>query len=197
MKTNFKLLVLSGIIIPSLMSAQANLVQNPSFESGAVVTGPNQIPNAAGWSIYSSTPDLFDKNCVANTQYDLSNKFGTLNEKTGLNRYAGVAISTQNVGGNYILAYRESVLGMLTGLLPQGCYQVKIDVANADPAVFLGAQTNISRIQVVLRSSSNSIAPKLILTTGVPAVTQWTNYVGSFSITSSENNKYDRVEIGM
>ena len=103
-----KTIIVSIILL--LLSANLfsqNLISNPSFQLGTIPTDYNQVPFATDWTrdcgkvrltspghaLNPGSPDLFDGRST-NTCYDFTNKWGTLLEKNGMNRYVGF------VGGN-------------------------------------------------------------------------------------------------
>lgn len=211
--TRITLLLLSVIITINL--AGQNIILNPGFELGTIVTNSDQVDHATGWNRncgtnYSSTnsngipgsPDLFDRNAT-HTCYDFTNKWGIISERTGQNRYVGFSGASTVYGVQY---YGETVEGTLTQALAPCTYTVSFYAAAIQGQDYycngsITAQTpdpTYNKVEVVLRKNNNCTAGKVVYTSPDITAKTWTNYGGSFSLTSADVAAgYDRIEFRM
>lgn len=189
-----------------------NLVKNASFEQGSVPNNQSQLHYATDWSHYKGdcisynpsiqsthpSSDLFDKNSPSIPMGVPNNKFTTsagLPERTGQNRYAGIYTVTYPPSP----ASEERIRGTLTGKLQKGSYDLSLYLARAKnfyaPSNSELDPVNYYNVEVVLRNGNSCTQGKLIYTS--PSVTnfQWQQYGTSFSISQSDANIYDKVEI--
>lgn len=213
MKKSIKTICLSlPIVIAANLTGQ-NLISNPGFELGTSVTNADQVDHATGWSRKCATeyqmtavpngipgsPDLFDKN-TTNTCYDFSNKWGTLAERTGQNRYVGFSGSSVKYGVAY---YGESVEGTLTQALSPCTYTVSFyaaaikgyDNSCNGNITLMTPNPTYNTVQVVLRKDNNCSSGKVVYTSPNITTQTWTNFTGSFSLNSTDVAAgYNRIE---
>ncbi len=184
-----------------------NLISNPGFELGTIPTNENQVPFATDWTrdcgkfkltspgnpIVPGSPDLFDGRST-NTCYDFTNKWGTLTERNGMNRYVGFAGGNYSVNdGNYY--YSETVEGKIIQALLANCtYKISFYAASAQGFGLNGCGTIPSAktpqqydiIEVVLRKNNNCNTSKIIYSSPVLNSVNWTQYSGQFSLNTAE-----------
>jgi len=196
-----------------------NLIENPSFEDGAIPNGPNQVSYASFWGVgcgdlwitsgggfvAPGTPDLFDDRSP-NCAYDIpSNKWAVNTvERTGGHRYVGMAGGTNTVGGDGNYHYQETVIGTLKSTLGANCiYNIGMWTAAIDgfsvtsnpctPSPIMNSNANA--IEVVLRKTNCSGASKIIFSSSTVIPKNWINLTGTFTLTTAEAAiGYDKIE---
>jgi Secretion system C-terminal sorting domain len=226
-KTSTRRIVLSSVLGLGLVSSlnkltAQNIIQNPSFDIGQIVTGHGQITKATGWTFgcgnqwtnvsgvfANTTPDLYDDNSTS-IAYDvpLNNTGGapSLYSQDGDGRFVGFYGQEQNnpqSGWPQLAAttYGESILGTLTSTLNAGCtYNISFWAAHdatmgsSVPNLVFAPHPNLI-IQAVLRKNGNCTAEKVVYTTGAITSTNWTNFAGTFTLTAADAAVgYDRIE---
>ena len=201
MKNKFLLFTL---FVLQLAIGQQNLISNPDFELGAVPTLKGQINFATGWSepctdayMYTSGgsgADLLDRNSTNNDIKVPANIWGTLNERTGDNRYAHLW-QTENTatgsGGNAQLK-GERITGSLTQTLKAGCYNICFWAAIAPNSLtFLDKGKQI--VEVLLVNGNNCNGLLLFETPGIPDFNIWNQYCKTFTLSNAQAGIYNRI----
>ncbi|CAL2074742.1 T9SS type A sorting domain-containing protein [Tenacibaculum sp. 190524A02b] len=209
-KTTIISLLMSLFLIQFCISQ--NLVENPSFEQGTPPNNQGELHRATYWTHYKGeciaynpniqstfpSSDLFDKNSSSAQIGVPNNKFTTsagLAERTGKNRYAGIYTAIYPPSP----ASEERIRGTLKNVLQAGGYDLSLYLARAKNFYALSNPqldpVNYYNVEVVLRKGNSCIQSKIIYTS--PSITnfQWQKYSTIFSISQSEANIYDKVEI--
>jgi len=183
-----------------------NIINNPSFESGSIPTADDQVSYASGWSkncgtyyVYPtgntplSNPDLFDGRS-SNSCNDFTNKWGSLNERNGANRYVGFSggnVSSHN--NNYY--FNETVEGTLNTALVTGCnYNISFYAANKQgyglngcgTATYPSTNLTYNKIEVVLRKDNDCSNGKSVFISSPISSTNWTLYSGQFTLSAAD-----------
>lgn len=188
--------VLLACLCLSTAAWSQNLVKNPSFEDGSAITAPGQINHADFWSDDCSHPDIPQKSDVfdalsTNPSTGVPNNlYGSMPERTGLNRYAHIFAG----GGAATTPFRtEGIKGTLEEPLGQGCYNFSF-YAVSDGSIFVPFTFPDQILEVHLVSGSNCTG-KLVYTSpsSIPDNGTWNNYSSSFTISASEDGLYDRI----
>ncbi len=169
--------------VPSC-SGICNLVANGNFEQNTgLPTGYSDIYKACGWqdATYSGTADYFHTNSPSGSFQIPCNVFGDQSDNSGLQAYAGMWF--QPGGGENI--YTK----LITGLLPNTSYLLKMDVSLADGVsaaafpiqAYLGTNTPI-----IGGSFPFNINNPSMLFTSAPVTNSggWTTLTFNFTTTS-------------
>lgn len=184
-----------------------NFIRNPDLELGIPVTAFGQITFATFWDKGSSvsapggfppSPDLFDQNSTtcATLCYDVPNNTWTgattpLNDPSGKTRYAGIAMTCNDGGGNPRFANDERIRGQLTSALNAGCYSLCFKTAGTNSAR-TGANQGLSRVEAWLTSSSGQT--RFLVLSGSVTPLVWNTVCVNFTITAADAGVYDYVE---
>jgi hypothetical protein len=174
-----KKLIVIAWIIAFKISAQVNLVMNPSFEEFTICPdGQNQINKAKYWDSCRSSPDYFNA-CSTSPEVRLpTNDCGHQIPANG-NAFSGIC--TYNSGTQN---YREYIVGTLSSSLQVGQkYFVSIKVNRADSNILMGYSTNklgcrfskIKLTNVPITNTSNVVWNNIITDT-----VAWTQMFSSF-----------------
>ena len=189
-----------------------NLILNPQLELGPVVTGGGQIANATNWTMGASfataglgapTPDLFDRHsttCGAplgdiNNLCVPINKWGTLNDFSGLNRYAGIWLNCIDEW-SVKKYYDEHIQGQLTGYLSAGCYGLNFKIAGLSAALGNGSTNSLSNVEVLLTNAAGT-SSIVVYTAPAPTIQVWHAYGTGITITPAQAGIYNRIEFRM
>lgn len=186
-----------------LGGVQAQYVQNPGFEDlGLVPTAPGQLNSTStpGWSqpcTDNSVPqgaDVFDANATVTNVGIPNNQFGSVQERTGQDRYAHLYQNEVTINGVDFIR-REKVNGTLVEPLTQGCYRVCLWAAVDDILLVSPSDPDIQILQVYLvQSSVNNCAGQLILETqSIPGDQEWYEYCATFNIDQASSGMYDKI----
>ena len=194
------LLVLFLLAMSQAVLAQGpNLIWNPSFEDGPVVTGMGQIGYANYWNnqctdAWIADPaDVFDAASTNPSTGVPSNAFGNQPARPGSSRYAHIYAHAA-YSPFYDFA-TEGIKGTLVTALPQGCYDLQFyAVSNNSPFPYDDFSNQILEITLV---SGASCTGKVIYTSpsSIPNNGVWNEYNDSFTISAMEAGLYDRILI--
>lgn len=201
--------VLTALLCSASIGYAQNLVQNSSFEDGTVPTAQSQLHLATNWTHYKGeciaynpnvqstwpSSELFDKNSP-NSSIDVPFNVWTtsagLDERTGQRRYAGI---WNQVDQNFV--NDERIRGTLTTTLQAGNYDLSLYLARGKNHLTPSTLDPVTKyqVEVVLRQGTNCTVQKIIYTSSSLTNYQWQQYATTFSISASEANIYNRVEI--
>lgn len=197
-------LLLCTLLLSAVVS-RGQLVQNPGFESGTVPNAPGQISRATGWSDACTDPNVFtsggagvdlcDRNST-NTQVKVpSNNWGSINERTGQNRYAHLWQRGDTFNGVTTWS-GERLKGTLTETLGTGCYSLCFWAARANTGT-ITADAPHQIIEVYLVNGSACTGKLVFTTTAIPnngsGQSQWNSYCADFIINSTEAGQYTHI----
>ncbi len=220
MKTKMNLKTMATVIalIPVFTSGLGaqELIINPGFDAGQIVTGPSQITKATGWEqgcgkrydnisqtyIYTNSADLIDNNSTS-VSFDEPHQNGpshTIISQDGDGRFAAFCGSAQTNPAIYPYitypaeAYAESIKGSLTA--PLNGYMYNIGFWAAGKAVSTNGVLHPNLvIQAVLRKNTDCTTEKVVYTTPVITSLDWQHYTGTFSLTAADVAQgYDKIE---
>jgi hypothetical protein len=181
-----------------------NLISNPDFELGPVPTLTGQINYATGWTepctdAYMFTSggtgaDLVDRNSTNSSIKVPANTWGTLDERTGDNRYAHLW-QTEDAfigAGGAAEIKGERITGTLTETLKSGCYNVCFWAAVA-PTSLTNFDKGKQIIEVLLVNGNSCSGLLLFETPAIPNVNTWNQYCKTFTLSDAQSGIYNRI----
>jgi hypothetical protein len=173
------------------VSAQQNLVPNPSFEEYIECpTGSGQIYFAQVWSAFRGSPDYFNSCAPTSSYYSVPiNAFGHQQAASG-NAYVGIICFVNSVFGREIIANN-----LIAPLSVGQKYFITFNVSKADDSSVVGYSINKigAKFSTVMYTNINIDNTAHIYTDSVVSDTiNWTRIAGSFIADSA----YEYIAIG-